>query len=230
MENTNQNPSELQSIVVPLPPKKWHNHKGLKSALILALIAGFVIWLYLSQPQDLKPVIIPIHKQTIQQQNSAPSQQAATGTPTSNINTGENQIFPDNSTTTPPVGQNSTSITSWSTVQNTAMGISVKYPTGWNVQSQNEIGMIITDIPSQSNSNAVSITYDESVLDISGGNPACIPTNDFQSGDFGPNILTKVVCKYGLKIVMGVGDRDPQAMDNKTVLQNMVYSITPITK
>ncbi len=77
MDNTNESQIPQQA---PMPPaiKKWHQHKGIISIIVLAVIAAVLVWVYfiLNQPQVLGPVAVHHKSKSIIQ-----TQQLAISTP-----------------------------------------------------------------------------------------------------------------------------------------------------
>jgi hypothetical protein len=103
LENNNQN--------IPIPPtqpqqKKWYQHKGIISIIILAVIAGVAVWAYamMNQTQDLGPIVVQ-HKT-------------------------KQLLIPAAQSTTTPITTES-QIPNWQTYGNSQYGFSLRYPNSW---------------------------------------------------------------------------------------------------
>jgi hypothetical protein len=119
MENTN----ETQNLA-PMPPtstKKWYQHKGIITIIVLAFLVAVFSWIYFAnQPaQDVDPIVV---------QHKPKNSQPPTNSTTTVIATTTQPMAPS---TPSPVD-----ITNWQTYTNSTIGLSFQYPPDWQIINQ----------------------------------------------------------------------------------------------
>jgi hypothetical protein len=157
MEDGNQNPPVPQPIAQATESEKWHQHKGIRTSIILAVIAGIFIWVYfiLNQPKDLGPIVVN-HKTS---SNIQPTVTSAT-TVESNIATSTvpNSVSPSSTDET------LVSTQGWLEYHNGQWGLDFKYPPDWHTTDFSNASTWNVNVDAPGNSAAIQFaTFGSSI-------------------------------------------------------------------